>query len=197
MGTFKARLVLLLILVLVGAGLIVSQIHHKETTPGTLTVQSNIPIADDATILIDDNPLETNTDSETSATYSLSPGTHSVSISQAGYKQFSRSVTVRANETTTIYAALVLTHTPPAISSAALGFGSPISLGAVVYFYDNTWAVCQLQQPNTDPAYVIAQYTPSNDKWSVVEGPGTEFDSDSLTQLPQKVATYVQNNLSI
>lgn len=57
------------------------------------------------------------------------------------------------------------------------------------YFVNNEWVVVAIKSPGTDTASEVLEKI--NGVYAVVLGPGTEFSSDDITEMPAEVSAYL------
>lgn len=195
MRNIRVYVVIFLVLLgsIIGGGIVIG----RNNQSATLVVFYDQLDQTNTVTTIDGKRPSAQEETSKQATYSIKTGSNiRIVIESPGYETLSTSFSAKANETIHVRADLKPTRTQPLNNLAQLNLATSLPAGTsfrAVYFYNETWAYITLTNPITDPAVVIAQYSPSSDKWKVILGPGTGFDESETGVLPNAVRTYIQN----
>lgn len=191
----KPRLFIgILIIALPIAGLVVWRGHASQHS--TITLELTQADASALHITFNDKSIQPAHQSASAtvaliSTYRLPVGAYAVQVSGTGYQTFQTSVKLQAGQPIVIRPSLQLDPEPQLTSAEQLGLDGSVQLSNVNYYYDNAWATFELSLPGLDPTFGAASYRPTDQKWSIVAGPGTYFDEISTAGLPAAVQNYL------
>jgi hypothetical protein len=200
-----SRKKLLIVVLLVVAGLVSigfsllggSRNGSPPKQQGKITILYNLPSTQGVSVLFNNKSATQTSSNSSSATYSLAPGSYDLTVSDAGYNQFTANFSLHDNQTIIIDAHLQLAANPTINSIQQIHIPGPtvpgVSILNTVYFYGQTWAAVTVQV-NGSRAVLVAQYSPASQSWDTVLGPGTSFDQGDTQNLPAQISDYLTTN---
>jgi hypothetical protein len=192
---FDRRLVVIavavaVLLVAVGASLLVA---HRKSPTGTLDVVLNLPDTSGAKVTLDTTDLKI---SGLRPAYTVAAGTHHISVTKPGYRDFGADFSVTRGSAVTVNVTMPRTVAVPTGSldgRVASGINLPgLTISDSHYFYGNSWAVVKVQTTDGNIGFVIARYDDASAAWQSVRGPGTRFQSSDLSDVPTEVVQYLR-----
>ncbi len=184
--------------------------RHPQTITVTL-VFDNPTDTQNATIHFNFEKLAAITSSDIRRTYALSPGTYTLTIDKAGYKQFSTNFAIQIGQPVVVNIHLKLATTPETLTSLGQIASSPgestflastLPTGAditqIEYFDDQTWAFVTINlHAGIGTVYAVAQYNPSTGVWAAITVPKEDFTEDDLQHVPADLEMFISNNYYI